>query len=89
MDVKLILKIRIFAVSLIIASCLASLASMLFVAKSTALSIMLWPLFLGMPLIIFPPLMAKPCPKCGGYFFGRFLSMDILTSWCKSCGKIL
>jgi hypothetical protein len=89
MDVKLAIMIRNFAIGGVMFGALASLASGLFVEKSVSLQILLWPLFLSMPFIIFPPLMAKGCPNCQEAFFGRGFFMDINTSRCKSCGHIL
>ena len=86
MDVRLAILIRNMAWGGIAFGALASLFSGLFVERSVSLSIMLSTLFVSVPFAMFPPLLAKGCPRCGKAFFGRFFSMDINTSMCKSCG---
>lgn len=89
MDVKLAILIRNMGYGGIAFGALASLMSGLFVEKSVSLNILLWPLCVSMPFIVFPPLLAKACPNCGKAFFGRFLSMDINSSRCKNCDHSL
>jgi len=68
---------------------LSSLVAGVFVENSTALNVFIWPLFISMPFVIFPPLMAKGCPSCNENFFGSWLSIDLHTSRCKHCDQTL
>ena len=86
MKVKTIVHIRNFGIALIFFGAVLSLVSGIFVAKSVALSILLWPLFIGSFTIMIVPFLSRSCPNCEKSFFGKWYAKDILTSRCKACG---
>lgn len=88
-NVKLAILIRNFAIGGIMFGAISSLVAGIFVEKSVALNILVWPLFVSMPFVMLPPLMAKACPNCSKSFFGNWFAIDINTSRCKHCGKSL
>jgi hypothetical protein len=88
MKIETIIQLRNFGIALIFLGAISSLISGLFVSKDTALSILLWPLFVGFFIMFLVPLFSssKECPNCKKRFFGNWLSIDLITSKCKSCG---